>query len=111
MDGIAFSADSNRIVAGDYPGGIVQFWDVESGKELVAIDTGYGYRASDPFFSLSSDWRTLFSARRGEVTRTAVEKDGQRLARWEFDGDVRSWDVATGKLRHTFQHSPPRGIG
>jgi WD40 repeat protein len=107
---VAYSPDGKRIVAGDYPGGVVQFWDADSGKELVTIDTGYGYRSSDRYFSLSRDWETLFSARTGEVKRTAFEKDGKQLARWEFNGDVRAWDVATGKLRRTFQHAPPRHL-
>jgi WD40 repeat protein len=110
MAEVAYSPDGKRIVAGDYPGGVVQFWDAESGKEVVKIDTGYGYHASDPYFSLSPDWGALFSSRRGEVTRTSFEKDGKKLGRWRFDADVRAWDVVAGKLRRPFKHSPPRGI-
>jgi WD40 repeat protein len=107
---IAYAPDGKRIVAGDYPGGVVQFWDADSSKELVTIDTGYGYHTSTEYFALSPDWKTLFSARRGMVNRTIIERDGKKLARYEFDGDVRAWDVRTGKLRRTFKHSPPRGI-
>jgi WD40 repeat protein len=41
---------------------------------------------------------------------TRFEKDGQKMLRWDFDGHVRSWDLSTGELRETFQHSPPRNI-
>jgi WD40 repeat protein len=41
---------------------------------------------------------------------TRVEKEGKKLIRWEFDGDVRAWDRATGQLRRTYRHEPPRGV-
>ncbi len=50
---IHYSPDGKRIIAGDYPGGVVVVWDVATGKQLTAIDTGYGYRGSAQYFFLS----------------------------------------------------------
>ncbi|MBI3461531.1 MAG: PD40 domain-containing protein [Planctomycetes bacterium] len=41
---------------------------------------------------------------------TRFEKDGKNMIRWEFDGDVRCWDLATGELRETFKHNPARNV-
>src|ERR1700733_3369274 len=42
---IHFSPDGKRLIAGDYPGGAVNVWDVGSGKRLATMDTGFGFRA------------------------------------------------------------------
>ena len=76
---------------------------------MTTIETGYGYRSSSEYFFLTPDWRTVFVSRqKGKPTR--VENDGKKLTRWEFDGEVRAWDLATGRRRETFQHTPPRNI-
>src|SRR5262249_52279509 len=84
-----------RTIAGDYPGGVVVVWDAETGKELTQIETGYGYRGSSDYFFLTPDWRTVFVSREKSKS-TRVEKEGKKLIRWEFDGDVRAWGLATG---------------
>jgi dipeptidyl aminopeptidase/acylaminoacyl peptidase len=33
------------------------------------------------------------------------------VVHWQADGDVRAWDLTTGKLIATFRHDPPRGVG
>src|SRR5438132_1451119 len=58
--GIRFTPDGKRIIAGDYPGGIVALWDVETGKRLTTIETGYGYRGTADYFFTTPDWKTLF---------------------------------------------------
>jgi WD40 repeat protein len=106
---IRYSPDGKRIIGGDYPGGVVVVWDAETGKQLTAIETGSGYRGSAEYFFVSPDWQTVYVSRaKRKVER--VEKEGKRLARWSFDGDVRAWDLATGQLAKTFKHQPPRGI-
>jgi hypothetical protein len=40
--GLRYSSDGKRIIAGDYPGGIIQVWDSETGRQLTKIETGYG---------------------------------------------------------------------
>jgi WD40 repeat protein len=106
--GLRYAPDGRRVIAGDYPGGVVQVWDAATGKQLTKIETGYGYRGSAAYFFLTPDWGTLFVARQKRQA-TRVERDGKRLTRWQFDGDVRAWDLATGELRATYRHSPARG--
>jgi WD40 repeat protein len=107
--GIRYSPDGQRIIAGDYPGGVVVIWDAATGKQLTSIETGYGYRGSADYFFLSPDWHVLYvSHEKSKYER--VEQDGKRMNRWEFDGDVRAWDLATGSVRQTYKHQPPRNI-
>jgi len=87
----------------------VVLWDVAAGRDVTTIETGYGNRGFDYFF-LSPDWRTLFVSRGTSKIVEQMEKDGKRLRRWICDGDVRTWDLATGRLLRTYKHEPPRNI-
>jgi len=106
---IHYSPDGKRIIAGDYPGGVVVVWDVATGKQLTAIETGYGYRGSAQYFFLSPDWQTLYVSRQKRKVER-LEKEGKRLMHWTFEGDVRAWNLATGQIAKTFKHEPPRGM-
>lgn len=106
---VLFSPDGKRIIAGDYPGGVVVAWDVATGKQLVAIETGYGFRGSSEYFFTSPDCLRLFVSREKRKYER-VEQEGKRLFRWEFDGNVRAWDLGTGQLKKTFKHEPARNI-
>jgi WD40 repeat protein len=108
--GLRFTPDGKRLIAGDYPGGVVVLWDVASGKQLAQIEAGYGYRPSSDYFCLSTNWRTLYVPREKRKT-TRIEKGGKKMTRGDFSGDVRAWDLDTGQLQHTFTHTPPRGMG
>jgi dipeptidyl aminopeptidase/acylaminoacyl peptidase len=108
--GLRFTPDGKPLIAGDYPGGVVVLWDVASGKQLAQIETGYGYRPSSDYFCLSRDGKTLYVPREKSKT-TRIEKDGKKMTRREFSGDVRAWDLDTGRLQHTFTHTPPCGMG
>jgi WD40 repeat protein len=107
--GLRFSPDGGRVVAGDYPGGVVVVWDLTSGEQQRVIETGYGYRGSYEYFFLSPDWHSLFVGREKRHYER-VERDGKRLIRWDYDGDVRCWDLATGRLQRTFKHQPGRNV-
>jgi WD40 repeat protein len=109
LQGVAYSPDGKQIIAGSYPGGIIQVWDVATGKELTKVETGYGYRSSAEYFFLTPDWRTVLVARERRAYKR-VEIGGKTKTQWEFNSDVRAWDVATGKLQETYTHTPPRGI-
>jgi WD40 repeat protein len=109
LAGARFSPDGKRFVAGDYPGGVVVVWEVATGKQVSAIETGYGYRSSVDYFFLSPDWRTLFVSR-SKRNLERVDQAGKRLIRWTFDGAVRAWDLTTGQLQRTYKHQPPRNI-
>jgi WD40 repeat protein len=109
LAGLRFSPDGKRLLAGDDPGGVVVLWDVASGNQLTAIETGYGYRSTDPCLFVTPDWKNVLVPRR-EQKVTEIEENGERTLEWKCDGDVRVWDLSTGRLVRTYKHSPPRGI-
>jgi hypothetical protein len=106
--GIRYSTDGARLVAGDYPGGVVQVWDVETGRPLEKIETGSGYKSTYDYFFLSPDWKSVFTWREKRIPNR-TEKDGKRIFRWEFEGEIHGWDLATGELVHRFHQTPKRG--
>jgi WD40 repeat protein len=109
LTGLRFSPDGRRLLAGDYPGGTVVVWDVATGRPLTTIETGRGYRGSAQYAFLSPDWQTLFVSKEERSTEQ-IEQDGKKLIRWQFNGGVRAWDLATGRLKTTYQHDPPRNV-
>ncbi|MCA9146440.1 MAG: WD40 repeat domain-containing protein [Planctomycetales bacterium] len=109
LHGLRYSPDGRRLIAGDYPGGVVQVWDTEFGKQLTKIETGYGFRGTAEYFSLAPEWSSIYVSR-DKRSFSRIEKDGKQMIRWEFDGDIRAWDLASGELRETFKHDPPRNI-
>jgi WD40 repeat protein len=109
LSGLCFSPDGKRLLAGDFPGGAVVVWDVTTGKQLNLIETGEGRRAVSEYFSASPDWKTLY-ALRYKSKAEAVDQEGKRLWRLQFDGDVRAWDLTTGQLVKNYKHDPPRGV-
>jgi WD40 repeat protein len=74
----------------------VQIWDVASGKEVRRIDSPPGYRGSAEYALLTPDWKTLYVPVEKRTVKQ-IERDGKRLHRIDYAGDVRVWDVATGK--------------
>jgi len=105
---IRFSPDGKRLIAGDYPGGVVCLWNVETGKREITIDTGRGHGGFMPYFFVDSNWVTLFAENAGKRTTENVEKDGVIWRRWEFDGSVKAWSLADGQLQKTYHHNPKR---
>jgi WD40 repeat protein len=104
-----FSPGGTRLIAGDYPGGLVAVWDIASGNRLTTLETGYGYRPTAKYFHVAPDWKTVY-VQREKDKRERVERDGKRVMKWTFDGDVRAWNLDDGKLVRTYKHKPPRGI-
>lgn len=109
LAGLHFSPDGKRVIAGDYPGGMVVVWEASTGQQLTTIDTGFAYRASFDYLFLSPDWRTLYVSS-GKRKPERVEQDGKRMVRWSFDGGIRGWSPETGVLVKTYKHRPPRNI-
>jgi WD40 repeat protein len=106
---VQYSPDGKRIIAGDYPGGVVQVWDAASGKQLTQIETGFGFRGSAEYLHLTPDWSSLFVCREKRKP-IQFERDGKKMFRWEMDGGVRSWDLATGQLREYYRHDPAHSV-
>lgn len=106
---IHFSPDSKQIVAGHYPGGIIQLWDVETGSQLTRIETASGLRASGKVFDISPDWKKVYATRTKQHAES-IEKEGKKMLRWSFEGDIRAWNLATGELIESWHNDPPRYI-
>lgn len=93
---IQFSPDGARLFAAGYPSGIVQIWDVTSRKEVRRIDTPPGYRGSANYAVLAPDWKTLYVPIEKRTVKP-FERDGKKLYRIKYSGEIRVWAVATGK--------------
>lgn len=105
---LQFSPDGKRLIAGSYPEGVIQVWDVTTGKQLTKLETGR--RGSYEYFHVTPDWRTLYTEKFGKTQRDLLEQDGKQLFRWTFGGEVRAYDLDTGGLRSRYQHTPPRHV-
>jgi WD40 repeat protein len=108
--GLSFSPDGNKIIAGDYPGGLVQVWEVKTGKALARFETGVGYRSTRDYLFISPDWKTAYVSYTRKRKASQFERDGKRITRVDYEGDVRAWDLATGKLVGAYESNPSREI-
>jgi WD40 repeat protein len=108
VHGVRYSPDGRRIVGMDDATHAIVVWAVASGRAVTNINTRRDGRVTGDYF-VTPDYETVFAA----GTRRdyePLEQNGKQLIRWSFDGDVRAWDVATGQLRRTYQHQPPRNV-
>ena len=112
LESVRFSPDGKRILAADYPGGVVQVWDALTRKQLTRIETGYGYRGDTYYVFLSPDWKTMYVSPNEPKSRSfeLIEKEGKRLMRWTFRGKIHAWDLSTGEIKATFKHTPERQV-
>jgi WD40 repeat protein len=93
---VQFSPDGQRLFASGYPSGVVQIWDWAAKTEVYRVDTPPGSRGSAKYALLTPDWKTLYVP---VDTRTVkpIERDGKRMHRIEYAGDIHVWDVSSGK--------------
>jgi WD40 repeat protein len=101
---LAFSPDSKRLFASGYPSGVVQFWDVESAKELHRMKTPESHRQTSEYALLAPDWKTLYVPVEGEKFKR-IEREGKKGWRREYDGKFRVWDVDSGKEKDPLRTS------
>jgi WD40 repeat protein len=96
---VAFSPDGKTLATGGFlfgdekPTSEIRFWDVATGKSTVTLKGLTGMVWSVAF---SPDGKTLAAA----VGATRIERDGPNEAP---PGEIRLWDVATGKNTATFE--------
>jgi WD40 repeat protein len=130
---LAFSLDGKKLGAADSRQ--VRVWDVTSGKRLssfrrrvrsnnfaTAFSRDLGTLASGNYQEIdlwdvnTGKLRAILSEHRGEVNSLHFSQDDKTLVAssilrrrnyYQYVGDVRLWDVATGKERKVF----PDGIG
>ncbi len=93
---VAFSPDGTRLFTAGYPSGIVQIWDLASRREVRRFETPPGYRGSAEYALLTPDWKTLYVPVEKRSVKP-LERDGKRRQRVEEAGEIRVWDVASGK--------------
>jgi len=73
LQGLRFSPDGKRLVAGDGSAGVIQIWDVANKKPLTRIEAGKttaergGARGGGTFFALSPDWQKLYAKAGAEI--------------------------------------------
>jgi WD40 repeat protein len=105
---IAFTPRGHLFTAG-YPSGVVQLWDLNSGKELRRIESPRGYRGSADYALTPADFSTLCVPVEGR----RVHRDARNIKvpfRVEYAGKVLVWDLATGKQRPDVAALPGHGV-
>jgi WD40 repeat protein len=95
---VQYSSDGRKLFMAGYPSGLLQFWDLTTGKEIRRIETPPGYRGSADYTELPSDWSTVYvPVEKRKVVR--FEKNGQQEIRFDYDGAVLVYDVGSGQSR------------
>jgi WD40 repeat protein len=107
---VQFAPDGDRLFTAGYPSGVLQFWDVATGKELRRIETWAGYRGSTAeYAALPADWSVVYVPREKRKV-VQFEKDGQRDWRVDCDGEVLVFETATGQPRPSLKPAPGHAV-
>jgi WD40 repeat protein len=102
---LAFSPDGKKLFGSGYTSGVVQIWDIPSHKELRRIETPAGYRSSAEYALLSNDWKKLYVwCNTRSVKR--FEAGGKKRYRTDFAGNIRVWEIQSGKELPPIQPTP-----
>jgi WD40 repeat protein len=106
---VRFSPVGGRLFTAGYPSGVLQFWDVATGKELRRITTPSGGHPTAEYAELSADWSTVYVPwEKRQVVR--FETDGKPDWRIDQDGAVLVFDVTTGQPRPSLKPAPGHGV-
>jgi WD40 repeat protein len=96
MGVLQFSQDGSKVFVAGYPSGVVQVFDVNSGKELRRVNGPRGFRSSMSYAVPSSDWKTAYIA--VEVRKhDRAQKDGKTVIIPNWTGEIRVFDLMTGE--------------
>jgi WD40 repeat protein len=105
-----FFAEGTKLFAAGYPSGVVQVFEVRTGKELRRITSPPGLRGTAEYAIPSPDFRTLYVPV-GRRKTTSFKKDGEKHYRFEFNGELLTWDLEMGKDLSSLETSAPgRGV-
>jgi WD40 repeat protein len=105
---VRFSSDGARLFTAGYPSGILQLWEVATGKEIRRINTPPGGRGSSNYVDLTADCSAVYvSQRRWTITR--VRKGEDQDVRTDYEGEILVFDTATGEPQPPLK--PPAGYG
>jgi WD40 repeat protein len=98
---VAFTADGRTVAFGsDDPAGAgeVKLWDATTGRERALLR---GHKSRISCLAFTADARTLVSGSDGEVWENGkITKGGYSITKGGYSGEVRIWNVATGRERH-----------
>ena len=79
-----------------------------SKKEIRRIETPPGPKSTADYALLPSDWKTLYVPVQKRSVKS-FECDGEQLTRIEYGGQIRVWDVDSGKEKNPLL--PTEGFG
>jgi WD40 repeat protein len=88
-----------------YSGGL-QLWDAHTGEQIRTLRLPKGPRGSTGSSILSPDGRTLYVPL-DRTRSTPIHKDDKVGYRYDVDGEITVWDVASGKQLPSLKQSPP----
>jgi WD40 repeat protein len=104
--GVAFSADGAILAAAESDGSALHLWDAKTGERRTTIAAEGGGTYSAAF---SPDGKTIYTSHY-QHDRRRVEENGRPVVVNQVTGAIRLWDVTSGQLRTTLQHTPSRGV-
>jgi RNA polymerase sigma factor (sigma-70 family) len=109
---VRFSPDGARLLAAGHPWlsgpGVLQFWDVASGKELCQVRSP-GSRHAVRQAELPADWSALYLPFE-KSKATEIEEKGKRTWQFDLDAAVLVYDPATGQSRPPLKLAPGQGL-
>jgi WD40 repeat protein len=103
QDGVisfALSPDGKRVVSGGWDR-TIKIWDLADGIELVTINLGDRNAYLDALYH--GDVEGLRQARLSLAWSVAFSLDGKQIASGHASGEIKIWDVATGKQLKTLE--------
>jgi WD40 repeat protein len=103
---LGFAPDGKTVAAADAEDGVIRLWDETTGQQRskIAVEDSQVYA-----LAFSPDGRTLATAQ-WHHSSTRTQEKGKPVFLFEYRGDVRLWDIATGKVRATLQQTPSRAV-
>jgi WD40 repeat protein len=100
---IHFSKDGGKVMVAGYPSGVVQIFDLATGKELRRITTKPGGRSSADYAAVDPGWKTLYVAVENRGVERTV-KDGRTVTMRKYAGEIRVFDLTTGEEKPPLKH-------
>lgn len=106
---VQFSPDDRQVMGYSMIAHAVDVWDVDTAESIVHMEIGKGYDTLLLESVPSPDWQTLYSITRRRKA-TPLTENGQAMIRWEMEGAIHEWDLATGERRQSTITDPPASI-